>query len=128
MKLLLDTHTFIWFSEGDKALSKTAHSLLADTGNELYLSLVSVWEIQIKSQLGKLTLNSSLPQTITAQQSNNGIQLLPIELNHILNLSNLPHIHRDPFDRLLIAQAQVESMILLTRDINIQQYNVNTLW
>lgn len=128
MKLLLDTHTFIWFSEDDPLLSDTVHQLIADVNNQLFLSLVSVWEIQIKSQMGKLNLNNSLSETIDLHRKQNGLELLPIELKHILQLSELESVHRDPFDRLLIAQAKVESMVILTRDSRIKQYNVNTLW
>lgn len=128
MKLLLDTHTFIWLSEDDESLSSTVRELISDIDHSLYLSLVSIWEIQIKFQLGKLSLNNSLSETIDLQTSKNGIQLLSIELGHILQLGNLPDFHRDPFDRLLIAQAQTESMLFLTRDSKIKQYNVNTVW
>lgn len=105
MNLLLDTHVFIWLSLTPEQLSQRVTDLLMDETNLWFLSLVSVWEMQIKQQLGKLSLNLPLPELIASQQQTNGLQLLPIELNHIFTLENLPQFHRDPFDRLLIAQA-----------------------
>ena len=108
MKLLLDTHTLIWWTLTPERLSQLVLSLLGDSNNDLILSVVSVWEMQIKLQLGKLTLNMPLPNLIDSQQQTNGLQILSIELVHVLALQTLPNHHRDPFDRLLIAQATVE--------------------
>ncbi len=128
MNLLLDTHAFIWFSEGDDKLSSSAQQLISDPLNLVHLSLVSVWELQIKTQLGKLTLDNELSNAIEIQVSQNNIQLLPIELKHILQPSNLEDHHRDPFDRLLVAQAQSESMSIITNDNKVKQYQVKTSW
>ena len=128
MRLLLDTHVFIWLDIARDRLSESAQQAIKTPENELYLSLASVWEMQIKIQLGKLHLNTPLSDTLIAQQQTNGIQLLPIQINHILALSNLRQHHRDPFDRLLIAQVQVENLTLVTNDPRISLYDVAQLW
>jgi PIN domain nuclease of toxin-antitoxin system len=128
MKLLLDTHAFIWLDIAQNQLSSSARQALQDPENILYLSLASVWEMQLKTQLGKLQLNASLGDTLASQQQANAVQSLPIDLSHILALSNLPYHHQDPFDRLLIAQAQVETLTIVTNDPKIQLYNISYLW
>lgn len=128
MNLLLDTHVFIWLSLTPERLSERVTDLLMDETNLWFLSLVSVWEMQIKRQLGKLSLNLPLPELIASQQQTNGLQLLPIELNHIFTLENLPQFHRDPFDRLLIAQAITEQIPLLSIDTVFDHYPVQRLW
>lgn len=128
MNLLLDTHVFIWLSLTPERLSQRVTDLLMDETNLWFLSLASVWEIQIKRQLGKLSLNLPLPELIASQQQTNGLQLLPIELNHIFTLENLPQFHRDPFDRLLIAQAITEQIPLLSIDTVFDHYPVQRLW
>jgi len=128
MKLLLDTHTFLWWDNEPSKLSKNVYDLCQDPSNELLLSLVSIWEIQIKAQLGKLTLRTALSQIVTDQQSQNGITLLQITLPHILTLQNLPMHHRDPFDRLLISQAQNEGASLLSKDSEFADYGVGVIW
>ncbi len=128
MRLLLDTHTFIWFDASPDQLSADAQDILHDPNNDLLLSIVSVWEVQIKAQLGRLDLRGDLAGIIREQQQINGIELLPITLPHVLALSELPPHHGDPFDRLLISQARVEDVILVTKDENISRYRVNVLW
>ncbi|OKH39658.1 twitching motility protein PilT [[Phormidium ambiguum] IAM M-71] len=128
MNLLLDTHVFIWLSLTPERLSERVTDLLMDETNLWFLSLVSIWEMQIKRQLGKLSLNLPLPELIASQQQTNGLQLLPIELNHIFTLENLPQFHRDPFDRLLIAQAITEQIPLLSIDTVFDHYPVQRLW
>ncbi|MFB2896456.1 type II toxin-antitoxin system VapC family toxin [Aerosakkonemataceae cyanobacterium BLCC-F50] len=128
MNLLLDTHVFIWLSLTPERLSERVTDLLMDETNLWFLSLVSVWEMQIKRQLGKLSLNLPLPELIASQQQTNSLQLLPIELNHIFTLENLPQFHRDPFDRLLIAQAITEQIPLLSIDTIFDHYPVQRLW
>jgi PIN domain nuclease of toxin-antitoxin system len=127
MKLLLDTHAFLWLSASPEKLSANALSACEDSTNEIYLSLVTPWEIQIKQQLGKLHCEEPLPTLITTHQQQNGLCILPILLNHIYALSCLPRHHNDPFDRLLIAQAITESMTLVTVDKNIEMYSTNPL-
>lgn len=112
MKGLLDTHTFIWWDSNPSLLSPDALAFCQDSSNTILLSVVSVWEIIIKSQLGKLSLNMPL-RTILAQQQTNGIQILPMTMEHALSVEDLPAIHKDPFDRLLIAQANVEGAVLV---------------
>lgn len=128
MRLLLDTQAFIWASIEPNNLSTNVAGLILDRSNTLLLSIASVWEMQIKIQLGKLDLTRPLPQAIQKQQQINGIQLLPIEIGHVFELSALPDHHKDPFDRLIIAQARIENIPLITSDLKIQQYPVATIW
>ena len=127
MKLLLDTHAFLW-ALTDQNLSQTAREAYLNTNNDLYLSAASYWEICIKVSLGKLTVIPDWINRFDMELVSNGISWLSIDKAHCQHLLRLPAIHRDPFDRLLIAQAQCEGMTLLTADANIQQYSVSTLW
>lgn len=128
MKLLLDTHTFIWWSSEPEKLSSDVLAYLDDEDNELILSVVSVWEIQIKSQLGKLKLNVPLEELVESQRQANGVQVLPVQLDHVLALNALPALHKDPFDRLLIAQGQIEDANIVSRDKIFGGYPVKVLW
>jgi len=128
MKYLFDTHTFLWWDMQSARLSPAAFAVCQDLSNELVLSMVSVWEIQIKQQLGKLQLSAPLREVIEKQQSANGIELLSIELAHILGLSELPVHHKDPFDRLLISQANAERLTLISSDPQIARYSVEVIW
>ena len=128
MRLLLDTHTFIWLDNSLDQLSTEARKLLQDTNNDLLLSIVSVWEIQIKAQLGRLSLQGDLAEVIQEQQKINGIELLPITLRHVLALSESPSHHGDPFDRLLISQSRIEDVTLVSRDRIFSSYPVDVLW
>ena len=107
MKLLLDTHIFIWWADQPEKLSQVALSALEDEANELLLSVASVWEMQIKIQLGKLKISLPLSELIKNQQESNGLTVLPVALPHVLALNTLPFHHKDPFDRLLIAQSDL---------------------
>lgn len=127
MRILLDSHIFIWLVDEPEKLSVTATALLRDPGNELFLSIASVWERQIKIGLGKMRLQRSLQDTIKQQQETNNLQLLHITLPHIFALDALPLHHRDPFDRLLIAQANAQNFALLSADSQFAGYNVNLL-
>jgi PIN domain nuclease of toxin-antitoxin system len=127
MRLLLDTHTFIWWDSDPARLSAAALAALCDPANTVWLSVVSVWEILIKAQLGKLSVRLPLPDII-AQQQANGLQVLPVTLPHSLALEGLPPVHKDPFDRLLIAQAVVEGAELVSVDHVFVQYPVRLLW
>jgi PIN domain nuclease of toxin-antitoxin system len=128
MKLLLDTHTFIWWDSQSSQIPASTLDLLKSSDNELLLSLVSVWEIQIKSHLGKLELKAPLLDIVQRQGSQNGVVILPITLNHIIELDQLPWHHKDPFDRLLIAQSRVESASLVSKDPVLDQYKCQRLW
>ncbi len=128
MKLLLDTHTFIWWSNEPTRLSENALIACQDNNNTLILSVVSVWEMEIKMQLGKLKISRPMEEWIKSQQQTNGLQVLPVELTHVLNLGSLPLHHKDPFDRLLIAQAVVEGATLVSVDPIFSNYSANVLW
>ena len=124
MNLLLDTHSFIWFIEGNPRLSETARTLIADGGNEIFLSVASLWEMAIKCGLGKLQIDLSL---FCEHIERMGFHWLDITQEHILHLTALPVFddHKDPFDRLLIAQSWQEPMILLTADSKLARYGAN---
>lgn len=128
MKLLLDTHTFIWLDTAPEKLSPTALAACEAPDNELYLSVVSAWEIQVKAQLGRLTLDVPLKDMVKVQQTDNGLKILPVELRHVYALETLPQVHNDPFDRLLIAQARAEQAHLVTADSQLKLYPVDILW
>jgi len=128
MRLLLDTHTLIWWATASENLPRTVLDLLEDGQNDLLLSVVSVWEIQIKCQSGKLQLSKPLPQLITNQQANNGLKILSIALAHVYALQTLPDIHRDPFDRIMIAQAVVENLPFVSTDSVLDSYPIQRIW
>tara|TARA_R110001592_G_scaffold200042_1_gene448765 strand:- start:1266 stop:1658 length:393 start_codon:yes stop_codon:yes gene_type:complete len=130
MRYLLDTHVLIWFDSSPEKLSRKVLDILLDENNDLYISHVSLWEMQIKSQLGKLTLESSLQDLVGSQQRINGLKILNIQAEHIYALESLASYHRDPFDRLLIAQSMIEQLAFLTADEKIHQYqnNIECLW
>ena len=128
MKLLLDTHAFIWWYNESDQLPQQVLSACQDTSNSLMLSVASVWEMQIKSQLGKLRLSAPLTEIIRHQQEQNQLQILPITLPAVFALSDLPMHHRDPFDRLLIAQAKVDQLQLVSNDGQFQYYSVSIFW
>src|SRR5262245_39143538 len=127
MKLLLDTHTFMWWDSDPGQLSAPALVALRDPANEVWFSVVSVWEMVIKAQLGRLALRLPLAD-IVAQQQADGLQVLPVALAHALAVEGLPTIHKDPFNRLLIAQANVEGAELVSADPVVRQYPVRVLW
>lgn len=128
MKLLLDTHAFLWLNTDPARVRQAALTACRDRANALYLSLVSLWEIQIKHQLGKLELRVPWAQMLEAQEQANGLQTLPLSTAHIQALQQLPPHHRDPFDRMLIAQAQAEGMALVTADPAMSAYDVTIVW
>jgi PIN domain nuclease of toxin-antitoxin system len=128
MKLLLDTHTFLWLASSPEQLSQTVLAACEDPTNDLYLSVVSAWEIQIKRQINRLQLGTPLDQMIQGQQAANDLRILPVELQHIYVLDELPLHHNDPFDRLLIAQAKAEHAWLVSGDSRLQPYSVNVVW
>lgn len=118
---LLDTQIFLWWMTNDQRLTSKIKKILSDPHRLIYLSVASVWEIIIKQQIGKLTLPHNLLLTI----KNCGFDLLAIELEHALEIQNLPDYHKDPFDRLLIAQAISEKLTLITSDAKIWKYQLN---
>lgn len=128
MKVLLDTHAFLWWDFEAEKLSADVMQMMQDDTTQVFLSQISIWEMQIKYQLGKLTLRLPLESVIEEQHENNHIYILLLAEAHIYGLANLPHHHRDPFDRLLISQAIIEDLLLITNDSNIIKYAVNTFW
>ena len=128
MRALLDTHTFLWWVTGDPQLSPQARQVIADGDNDIYFSAGSGWEIAIKARLGRLSVPTDLEQFITVQLTANAFLALPVSLEHALRVYTLPAYHNDPFDRLLVAQAQVDGLSLLSRDQNIARYPVEVIW
>jgi PIN domain nuclease of toxin-antitoxin system len=128
MKLLLDTHTFIWWDSDPAKLSPQTLALCQDRANVVLLSVVSVWEMQIKRQLGKLQLRLPLAEMIASQQQTNQIAVLSVNLAHVLVLESLPVHQKDPFDRLLIAQAREEDAVLVSSDPVFARYQIEVLW
>ncbi|MBM3144645.1 MAG: type II toxin-antitoxin system VapC family toxin [Chloroflexi bacterium] len=128
MNLLLDTHAFLWFIAGDTSLSQSARAAIEDLGNNRYLSMASMWEIAIKISFGKLELSEPFEALIPKQLADNSIELLGISFEHTVLVSSMPFHHRDPFDRLLIAQSKVERMTLVSIDPAFDSYSVNRFW
>ena len=128
MKLLLDTSTFLWIANDAPELSAYARELFVDPGNEVYLSSVSAWEMAIKYALGRLPLPEPPERFIRLQREQHGIEPLPLDEEAALHLTRLPLLHKDPFDRMLICQAIVHGLVILTPDQLIYQYPVRTIW
>ena len=129
MKVLLDTHVFLWWSsEHGARVSERARAVLADGTTDAAFSLVSVWEIAIKVGAGRMELPDTVERYLPDRLREHGFELLPIELSHAFRAGNLPPIHRDPFDRMLVAQAQIEGLPVLTADPAISRYDVETIW
>lgn len=127
MKLLLDTHAFLWLVAGDRRLSPTARRVLAAPKAQPLLSLASVWELAIKSSLGRLTLPEPL-DTYLAKKLSTNLRLLSVDLSHVVAVERLPFHHQDPFDRLLVAQALSERLPIVMRDREIRKYGVEVVW
>jgi PIN domain nuclease of toxin-antitoxin system len=126
INLLLDTHAFIWYSENDPKLSEVLKTEI-ETANRVYLSIASLWEIAIKLSIGKLSLRSNY-ESIEDSLEPAGITLLPISFADTVRVMNLPLYHRDPFDRILIAQAIDRSLILVSCDAAFSQYPIQVRW
>lgn len=127
MRVLLDTHVWLWLQTSPERLSERSLDLLADPANELLLSAASAWEIAVKVGLGKLSLPAAPADYVPRRLATSGTTALPVELRHALHVATLPRHHRDPFDRLLVAQAQVEGMPLMTADPQLSAYDVEIL-
>jgi PIN domain nuclease of toxin-antitoxin system len=128
VKVLVDTHTLVWMLHNSPELSPTARTLAADLTNDVLVSIGSAWELAIKHSLGKITLKMSFREFIEGAVRSARLAMLPITVDHLDRLGALPHHHRDPFDRLLVAQALVEGVPLLSRDENLDAYGVSRLW
>lgn len=128
MNLLLDTCTFLWVAQGSNELSKRARELFADPANEVFLSVVSVWEIGVKNAAGRLPLPQSPERYVPALRERHGIESLALDETAVLQIAKLPSRHRDPFDRMLVCQAIVHGLTILTPDPLISQYPASTAW
>ncbi len=128
MRLLVDTHAFVWAVLEDRKLSQSARQTWIDDTNELLISPASLWEIAIKVGLGKLALNRPIDEFFATELVSNRLELLPILPSHAARVSELPHHHRDPFDRLLVAQALCENVPLLSADAALDNYGVQRVW
>ncbi len=128
MKLLLDTHAFIWWDRAPDRLSGRALRAISRSSSEVYLSVVSLWEIAVKSAAGRLELGAAVRASVEAQQERNALRLLAVDPAHVWALDELPGTRGDPFDRLLAAQAAHEGMILVSRDARMRALRVRTLW
>jgi PIN domain nuclease of toxin-antitoxin system len=128
MRLLLDTHSFLWFISGSDRISETARGLIEDSDNQPLLSMASLWEMAIKVSIGRLDLARPFEELIPEQMMLNGIGILDIQMEHVAEVVRLPFHHRDPFDRLLIAQAQVEAVPIVGADETFDAYAVTRMW
>ena len=128
MRLLLDTHAFLWAIAEPSRLSDPVRGWLEDGGNETWVSIASIWEIAIKTGLGRLRLPSALGSFLRRQLASSNFLVLPIGLEHAVAVRDLPHHHRDPFDRLLIAQSRIEGLALVSRDPQMKAYETDVLW
>ena len=128
MKLLLDTHAFLWSAADDPRLTEPARAALLDPASTLHLSVASVWEMAIKISLGKLRMPGRWTDLVRREMTANDILWLPIEIDHCSAVSSLPFHHRDPFDRLLAAQSLVDRLVLVSRDPAFDAYGVQRLW
>ena len=128
MKLLLDTHVFIWSVLEPEKLSSQIVMLISSDDNDLFFSTASIWEMQIKIGIGKLHFDNLLSEIVAQQREINELKILPIKLKHIWQLNNLPLHHKDPFDRMIISQAITENLPILTIDNIFAQYPINTIW
>jgi PIN domain nuclease of toxin-antitoxin system len=128
MRYLLDTHTFLWWNMDDAQLSPLARELIVDGNNEIFLSAATAWEIAIKTARGHLTLPEDPTRYFSNRMSLHGFQALPVQIHHAVQVYKLPMHHADPFDRLLIAQSQIESMPLISVDADIRKYEVEVIW
>jgi PIN domain nuclease of toxin-antitoxin system len=128
VRLLLDTHAFLWWVTDDDRLSEEAGDLIADGANDVYLSAASVWEIAIKAALGRLRLPQDVWSFTPAQLEKNAFQALPVHVSHAVAVIALPDLHRDPFDRMLVAQAVSEGLTIVSDDPHISRYSVSVAW
>jgi PIN domain nuclease of toxin-antitoxin system len=128
VNILLDTHSFLWFIGGHPNLSRTARTFIEDDSHQLFLSIASLWEMAIKVSLNKLSLAQPFDTLIPEQMNLNGIALLDIQIDHVAVVAEMPFYHRDPFDRLLVAQATVEQVPIVSADRSFDAYSVQRLW
>lgn len=127
MNLLLDTHAFMWFINGDKSLPAKVINLIKNIENKCFISIASIWEIAIKFSLGRLNLEGEFGE-ISNFLNENDIEIIPITFEHIQTLLRLEYYHRDPFDRIIISQGIYDSLVIVTKDENFKNYNVKLVW
>ena len=128
MKVLIDTHTFLWWNTDDPLLSLHAKEIIANGQNEVYLSAASVWEIVIKTAKGRLVLPELPARYISSRMRLYRFHSLPVQVSHAVHVYELPQLHNDPFDRMLIAQSRLEALPLVTNDEDILRYDLETIW
>jgi PIN domain nuclease of toxin-antitoxin system len=128
MRILLDSHALLWFVEDDPQMPESIKQIIENDENEKYLSIATIWELSIKYGLGKLQLSQPVKTYIPLAMKRNGLILLRISARHALRVSELPHHHKDPFDRLLVAQSLLESMPLVSADAILDAYGISRLW
>lgn len=128
MRLLLDTCTFLWLISGSPKLSEPAEDAIRDSDNEVFLSVVSVWEIGVKNALGRLPLPAPPEQFVPEMRESHLLTTLPLDEESTLQLGHLPDLHQDPFDRMLVCQALQHHLVLATPDESIRQYSARSLW
>src|SRR5450432_2322695 len=128
MRLLLDTHALLWWLDGDASLSPIAREAIADEANDVFLSAASAWEITTKHRLGKLPGAAAVAADVAACVADQGFLELPISLTHGQKAGALPGPHRDPFDRMLVAQAMIESLVLVSNELAFDAYGARRLW
>lgn len=128
MKVLMDAHVFLWFVNGSSQLSAHARTIIEDPANDKFLSMASIWEMAIKISIGKLSIAQPFEQFIPHQLQINGFEMFEIKFDHLSKASQLPFHHRDPFDRLLIAQSLAEQMPIISVDPVFDSYSVQRLW
>lgn len=128
MKLLLDTHTLLWFISGNSNLSPASRKLIEGTENEKFVSAASIWETAIKVSIGKMSLMAPFDDIFPRQLEINGFDLLPVKIEHSSIVATLPFHHRDPFDRIIAAQAIADSMFIVSLDEIFDHYGINRKW
>ena len=128
MRYLLDTHVFLWYCCGNDRVSPVAKAIIEETTNQIFISIASVWEISIKNSLGKLNFDCPFEDFFHEQTKKNGFEILDLELRHIFCLNQLPFFHRDPFDRILIAQSYIENIPILSVDTFFDAYSIKRIW
>jgi PIN domain nuclease of toxin-antitoxin system len=128
LKLLVHTHAMLWFANDSKELSAKARKAFANNENEVFFSMASIWELSIKISLKKLSMPISLEEFIKIAVVANNVKILDIKAQHLFKLSTLPYFHRDPFDRLLVAQSMQEDLKVISKDIHLRKYNISCIW
>ena len=128
MRFLLDTHTLLWLVNDDPQLGKKVKKVYLDDGNEIFISMASIWEMAIKISLKKLQIPGTLAEFVKEHIRGNKIDIMAIELNHLYQLENLNYFHRDPFDRLIIAQAIAENITIISSDEAFDEYPIQRIW